>query len=109
MPERAKLPVELRNFPINMDELVASGAVISTVQAFVSRQPSVSAPLQATNLDAAVAVNDGTIQLQANPKAGALLILEPGSGVEERLKVVSVSGASTPFIATVTPAAWFAH
>ena len=50
-----------------------------------------------------------TIDLKADPKAGALLILEPGSAVEERLKVVSVAGAVAPFVCTVRPFAWFSH
>jgi hypothetical protein len=104
-PGRTKTPMESRLVPFNMDALIASGASLTSVQAFASR----TLPLRGTTLFADVAVGATTIELNADPKAGALLIIEPGSGSEETLKVVSVSGASVPFLATVTPPAWSTH
>ena len=109
MPTRVKTQMELRNFPWDFDELVATGAIISTVETFISRLPALNAPLLGTQLDNAVSAGATTIDLKADPKAGALLIIEPGSAVEERLKVVSVSGTVAPFVCTVRPVAWFNH
>jgi hypothetical protein len=109
MPIRIQTPSEVRSYPWDFDELIATGAIISSVEAFASRMPSVSAPLLGTQLDNPVTAGASTIDLQANPLAGALVILEPGSAVEERLKVVSVTGVSAPFVCTVRPVAWFAH
>jgi hypothetical protein len=109
MPTRLKTPSEVRSYPWDFDELIATGAIISTVEAFVSRLPSLTAPLIGTELDNPVTAGASTIDLKADPKAGALLILEPGSAVEERLKVMSVTGAVAPFVCTVRPLAWFNH
>lgn len=109
MPTRFKTPLETRAYPWDFDELIATGAIISAVETFVSRLPALNAPLIGTQLDDPVTAGAGTVNLKADPKAGALLIVEPGSAVEERLKVISVTGTVAPFVCTVRPVAWFNH
>ena len=109
MPIRVKTQCEQRSYPWDFDELIATGAIITSVEVFISRMPSLSAPLIGTQLDNAVSAASSTVDLVSNPGAGALLILEPGTANEERLKVISVAGVTAPFVCTVRPLTWFAH
>lgn len=105
-PTRTKSLLAMKAFPLDMSALIAPGAVLTAVQMTASR--TTPYPLQATTLAAPVAIADGTVSLNVHPGVGALLKLEPGTGVEEALKVVSVSG-SAPWVCTIKPVAWAAH
>lgn len=102
-----KSMLETRNYPLAMAALIAQGATLESVQYFASR--TTPYPLQSTTLAAPIVVGDTTIHLTADPKAGALLIIEPGAGAEERLKVISTTPHTGHFDATVIPMTWAAH
>ena len=106
-----KTAMERRIFAWNMAAKVSPGATGTAVQLFISRAspPLGLFPLQATTLFAAVTAGATTIQLTDDPRAGALLILEPGTSLEETVKVSAVSGASAPFTATIHPEAFYSH
>ena len=108
---RVKTQLERRIYPINLAAKVALGAVVTSVEAFISRAspPLGIYPLQATTLAAAAALNVGTITLAADPRAGALLILEPGTANEETLKVVSTAINGANFDCVVRPVTFIAH
>jgi hypothetical protein len=110
-PTRTKSALETKAYPINLAALLSVGATLDTVQMTASRAaPMLGAfPLQQTTLAGAVSIGDGTIQLHANPGVGALLIIRPGQGDEERVKVTAISGTEDPFTATITPVAWAGH
>ena len=110
---RVKTPLERRIYPIALAAKVAPGAVVTSVEAFISRAspPLGVFPLQATTLAAAAALNTGTITLTGptDPRAGALLILEPGTANEETLKVVSTTPNGGNFDCVVRPVTFVAH
>jgi hypothetical protein len=106
-PIRAKSMLETRAYPLQMDELIAAGDSLSTVQMTASR--TAPFPLQPTTLGAAVSAGATTLVLNANPGVGALLLIEPSTGAQERLKVVGISGTGPTWTATVRPVLWANH
>jgi hypothetical protein len=107
-----KFPMERRIYPFALANKIAVGAVITSVQAFISRAspPLGIYPLQATTLAAPAALNASTITVAAvDPRAGALLIVEPGTVNEETLKVVSTSANGANFDCVVRPVTFVAH
>jgi hypothetical protein len=105
-PIRTKSFLATKAYPLEMDELVATGAVLETVQMCASLTDPY--PLQPTTLNQPVVIGAGTVSLNANPGEGALLIIEPGTGNEEKLKVISITG-SAPWVCTIKPTAWADH
>lgn len=112
---KTKLPMERRIYPFALANKMGAGAVITSVQAFIScaAPPLGNYPLQATTLAAAAALNASTVTVAAgafgDPRAGALLILEPGTANEETLKVVSTAINGANFDCIVRPVTFVAH
>jgi hypothetical protein len=112
---KTKLPMERRIYPFALANKMGAGAVITAVQAFISRAapPLGVFPLQATTLATASALNTNTVRVVGgafgDPRAGALLILEPGTANEETLKVVSTTPTGGDFDCVVRPVTFIGH
>jgi hypothetical protein len=105
MAERKKGPREVAKIPWDLDELVPSDATLVSAIVYAARKV-----LATTTLAGAIMAEDATIQLNADPKVGALLTVEPGSlTAEETFKITSVSGAIPPFTCGITPTAEQSH
>jgi hypothetical protein len=105
MPTRVKTPMERRICPFDLTLKISTGAEIDTVQVCVSRMTTIASTTLAGN----VTIGDTSVLLNADPKAGALLIIDPSGSSEETVKVVSVTGVSAPFTANILPPAWANH
>jgi hypothetical protein len=108
-PIRTMSFLETKMFPLDMGALIPVGALITSVQMTASRTDPF--PLQTASLFATAAIGSTTMQVSAavNPGVGALLILEPGLGAEEKFKVIAIAGASSPWTLTLDHASFVQH
>jgi hypothetical protein len=108
-PIRFKSMLEVKAFPLDIAALLPASTTITSVQMTASRM--LPFPLQTASLAATAAVGSTTIQVSAavNPGVGALLILEPSLGAEEKVKVTAISGASSPWTATLDHSTFVPH
>jgi hypothetical protein len=105
MAERKKGPREVAKIPWDLAKLIPSDATLVSAVVYAARKVTAT-----TTLYGAITAEDATIQLNADPKIGALLTVEPGSlTAEETFKITSVSGASPPFTCGITPTAEQSH
>lgn len=100
-PIRKKSPLESKLFPLDIAALIPAGATLTSVQMTASRMAPF--PLQTASLNADAAIGSTTVLVSAsvNPGVGALLIFEPGLGAEEKIKATAISGAVSPWTATL--------
>jgi hypothetical protein len=92
-----------------MSALIPSGAIITAVQMTASRMDPF--PLQTASLAATAAVGALTLAVTAtvNPGVGALLILEPGGGAEEKVKATAIAGTAPNWTITIDHPTFVAH
>lgn len=84
-----KAPSELRPVTFHLGPQIPAGATLLSIQAYASLR----AAGYSTTLAADAAAEAATITLADNPKAGALLTINPGSPTaEETVKVLSMAG-----------------
>lgn len=99
MAERVKGPREIRHIRFHLAPLLSTGAALSTVQGFASRQVTLS-----TTLAAGVTPADTTVLLDADPGVGATLTVDPGSvSAEEIFKVTAVTPSGGDFLCDISP------
>lgn len=104
---RQKSMLETKAYPLDMAALMPDGALFTAVQMTASRTPPF--PLQPTTLFTSVAIGETTLALNVDPGPGARLVLEPGTGAEEKLKVISTTPNAGHWDCVVRPGAWVVH
>jgi hypothetical protein len=108
-PIRNMSMLETKMFPLDMAALIPSGALITSVQMTASRMDPF--PLQSASLTPLTSAGSSTLQVSTttSPGVGALLILDPGSGPEEKVKVVAISGTSPNWTITTDHPTFVSH
>jgi hypothetical protein len=101
-----KAPSELRKLPFLFAELIPAGASLVSGVGYASR---IAAGFATTLSAGTQSAESATLNLQADPKAGSLITVNPGGGTEEKFKVSAVSGSSAPFGCTLSHTTEFDH